>query len=300
MMDSPSAMTRQADIGIPPKGFRLPSGTHVRHVRLQVSNLARSTEFYQQVLGMEVVTQSADTLSLGPTPTNRALVHLFTRPGVRPVHRKRTLGLFHFAILLPSRADLGRFLRHVSKLGIRIGLSDHLVSDAVYLSDPDGLGIEVYADRPRDTWNYEGAQIVMSTEPMDVDSVLQAGADSEWTGMPAGTRMGHIHLHVGNLDKAREFYHQALGFDLTVWNYPGALFLSAGGYHHHLAVNTWAPAVKAHADDARLLEWELAVPAESLPHAAASLKNAGYAVESNGPDWTTSDPWGTVVRLAVA
>ena len=140
-------------------------------------------------------------------------------------------------------------------------MSNHLVSEAVYLSDPDGLGIEVYADRPRGTWQHEGRQLVMATEPLDVEDVVRAGGGEPWSGMPAGTTLGHVHLFVGDLDAAARFYHEGLGFDKTVWSYPGALFLSAGGYHHHLGTNTWAVgAVPAGEGDARLLEWEIVLP----------------------------------------
>ena len=151
------------------------------------------------------------------------------------------LGLYHFAILLPDRAALGRFVAHLARIGERAGASDHLVSEALYLSDPDGLGIEVYADRPRATWRYDGQrQLAMDTRPLDLNSLVQAAGGEPWTGMPAGTVMGHVHLHVGDIERAAAFYHAALGLDKVVWSYPGALFLSAGGYHHHVGLNTWA------------------------------------------------------------
>jgi catechol 2,3-dioxygenase len=182
-------------------------------------------------------------------------------------------------------------------------MSDHFVSEAIYLTDPDGLGIEVYADRPRSTWKNHDGQLVMTTVPLDVGSVMQAASDSAegvtWQGMPPGTVIGHVHLHVGDLENAAAFYHGGLGLDKTVWNYPGALFLSAGGYHHHLGTNTWATgAAPAGPEDARLLEWEVLVPRVADADAAAqSLTAARRDVRSDQNDWLAADPWGTVVRI---
>ena len=139
-------------------------------------------------------------------------------------------GLYHFALLLPDRASLGRFVTHLAALGVGAGAADHLVSEALYLTDPDGLGIEVYADRPETTWRHAQRELAMASDSLDFAAVAAAGGGVPWTGAPAGTTMGHIHLHVGDLDKARCFYHDALGFDVTVWSYPGALFFSAGSY----------------------------------------------------------------------
>jgi catechol 2,3-dioxygenase len=180
-------------------------------------------------------------------------------------------------------------------------MSDHYVSEAVYLTDPDGLGIEVYADRPRSTWRHENGQLVMATEPLDVQSVVAAAGGTPWTGMPAGTTMGHVHLFVDDIARATAFYHDALGFAKTVWNYPGALFMSAGGYHHHLGTNTWAAsAPRAEAGDARLLEWVIGLPdAVSLRDAARSLEEAGHGVEWSEGNAIVRDPWGIRVRLAL-
>ena len=140
----------------------------------------------------------------------------------------------------------------------------------------------------------------MTTQPLDVRDLLQAANDTRWTGAPAGTVVGHVHLHVGDLDRAAAFYHEALGFDLVVWSYPGALFLSAGGYHHHLGLNTWAGpgAAPPGEGDAQLLEWEMVVPAAGDAEAAArSLESAGHAVARDGGDWLVRDPWGTTLRI---
>jgi catechol 2,3-dioxygenase len=290
--------TDQTTHRIVPPGFRLPAATTVGGVRLLVSDLTRSVSYYEHVLGLRAGRLSDNRVALSPDQQDRPLVQLETRPGVRPVARRTTLGLYHFAILLPDRPALGRFLAHVSSIGISAGMSDHLVSEAIYLTDPDGLGIEVYADRPRSEWRYQGPQLAMATDPLDARAVIAAGEGKPWTGMPAGTVMGHVHLHVADLQAAEAFYHAGLGLDKVVWDYPGALFLSAGGYHHHLGTNTWSSSVPPADDQARLLSWDLVVPADSDAEAAArSLERAGYPVEHLGGAWIAPDPWGTTLRI---
>ena len=171
-----------------------------------------------------------------------------------------------------------------------------------HLQDPDNLGIEVYADRPRIAWHRVGSELMMATDPLDVEGLMRAAGGIPWTGMPPGTKMGHVHLHVRDLRASAEFYSEALGFDRTVWGYPGALFMSAGGYHHHLGTNTWAgqTAMAPAEEDARLLEGTIELPDVSdLDLVEASVRQGGYAVdrESRGRALVTRDPWGTQVRL---
>ena len=301
-MTTPAAPGRTGAAGIQPPGYRLPAATRLGRVRLQVASLARSVPFYEDVLGFRVLGRDGRTATLAPHGDDRVLVELHERADARPVPRRGRLGLYHFAVLVPSRAALGRVLAHLAARGVRAGMSDHAVSEALYLTDPDGLGIEVYADRPREAWRYAGPQLHMNTEPLDTASLLAAGGGVPWAGMPAGTVIGHVHLHVGDIDAATAFYHAALGFDKVVWSYPGALFLSAGGYHHHLGTNTWAAgAAPAADDDARLLDWEIVVPTVSDADAAvASVVAAGYAAPSAGATRAIADPWGTTVRLVAA
>jgi catechol 2,3-dioxygenase len=287
--------------GIAPSGFRLPDGSHVGAVHLQVGQLQRSIDYYEHVLGLRTLDRTNTTALLGATGAERVLVSLQADGDVRPVPREGRYGLYHFAILLPDRAALGRFIAHLSRIGARVGAADHLVSEALYLTDPDGLGIEVYADRPRSAWQLRGRELAMSTEPLDMQSVVSAGGGREWDGAPEGTAIGHVHLHVGDLNAAEAFYHSALGFDKTVWSYPGALFFSAGGYHHHLGTNTWSPGPAAANDQARLLAWELVLPgADDTRAAARSLQAAGFSTEETAAGWTTADPWGTTVRIMPA
>jgi catechol 2,3-dioxygenase len=285
--------------GVAPKGYRLPAATRIGRVTLQVADLARSLAYYERVLGFRVLERSAGQAILGDQAGERPLIELRERSGANPVPRRGRLGLYHYAILLPDRAHLGRLLRHLVEQGERAGMSDHLVSEALYLSDPDGLGIEVYADRPRAGWRLNGQELAMATDPLNVDDLLQAAGAEPWSGMPAGTVIGHIHLYVGDLDQAAAFYHEGLGLDKIVWSYPGALFLSAGGYHHHLGTNTWAKGAPPATDaDARLLEWEMLVPShEDASAALSSLAQSGVAVERAADGGTARDPWGTPVRV---
>lgn len=283
--------------GIAPPGFRLPEDTRVGAVRLQVANLDRSIAFYEQVLGLRVQARDRDHATLGADATGAPLVRLHERAGIAPAPRPGAFGLYHFAVLLPSRADLGRLLVHLARLGVRVASADHLVSEALYFGDPDGLGIEVYADRPREAWQSRDRELVMTTEPLDLADLAAGGGDAPWMAAPPETTMGHVHLHVGDLGAARRFYHDALGLDVMVWSYPGALFLAAGGYHHHLGVNTWSPGPAATDAHARLLDWELVVPRATDRAAAAASLAAAPAVTAEGAAITACDPWGTQLRI---
>jgi catechol 2,3-dioxygenase len=293
--------------GLAPRGFRLPDATRLGPVRLQIADLERSLDYYQSVLGLQLLGREGSGASLG-SPSNTVLLELRERKAARPVPRRGRIGLFHYALLLPDRPSLGRFAHHLGHLGVGAGASDHLVSEALYLQDPDNLGIEVYADRPRTAWRRIGRELMMATEPLDMAGLLEAAGSEPWQGTPAGTVMGHVHLHVGDLGRAATFFSETLGFDRTVRDYPGALFFAAGGYHHHLGTNMWAgrDASRPPAEEAQLLEWTLELPDESsLTAAADSLQRGGYALErqagpGNGSPVTIRDPWGTAVRLQVA
>jgi len=213
----------------------LPADAHIGQVSLTVSNLDRSLQFYRDVLGFEEVAPGR----LAPAG-GRVLIELHERKDAIAKPR-RSSGLFHFAILVPSRAALGRSLRRLAeKRWPMSGAADHLVSEALYLDDPDGLGIEIYRDRPRDTWRVANGELAMATDPLDLQAIHdEPGADTPWSGLEAGTIIGHVHLHVPHIDTAEGFYCGRIGFEPVVRRYPGALFVSAGGYHHHLGLNTW-------------------------------------------------------------
>jgi catechol 2,3-dioxygenase len=218
----------------------LPDDARIGEVTLVVSDLERSVAFYQDTLGFAVQSSGGGEATLG-TSHGRPLLRLEERLGARP-RPPRTAGLFHVAILVPDRAALGRSLR---RLDVRrwplSGAADHLVSEAVYLSDPDGLGLEIYRDRPTPSWRREGSDVIMSTDPLDLDDVAhEPGAESPWNGLAPDTTIGHVHLHVPDLDSAEAFYCRRIGFSPTLRRYPGALFVAAGAYHHHIGLNIWA------------------------------------------------------------
>ena len=230
----------------------------------------------------------------------RPLVELVADPDA-PARPPHTTGLFHLAILVPTRADLARALRRLAATGWRLsGASDHLVSEALYLSDPEGNGIELYRDRPRDEWPIADGALRMDTLPLDLGSLLSEddGGSSD-DGMPAGTVLGHVHLQVAELDPAETFWVDALGLDVTVRGYPGALFTSAGGYHHHVGLNTWAGvgAARPPAGSRGLVRFELVVPDADALEAAGNRVAAVEAVELTNDGVLAPDPSGNAVLL---
>jgi catechol 2,3-dioxygenase len=288
-----------------PRDYRLPEGIRLGAVRLQIADLNRSLAFYQTTLGLRVLRRDGPHAVLGAHGNDTALVTLDERVGARAAPHRSRLGLFHFAILLPDRPSLGRFVGHLAQIGAAAGAADHLVSESLYLQDPDNLGIEVYADRPRSAWRRVGRELLMSTDPLDVRGLERAAGATTWTGMPPGTVIGHVHLHVGDLAIASDFFGEALGLDTTVWDFPGALFFAARGYHHHLGANIWAgrDARPPTEQDAQLLEWTIELPDPVLLGPLAdSLARAGRPVEpldqaGMQPILLTRDPWGTQLRV---
>ena len=293
---------------------QLPDATSLGAVTLRVGDLSRSIAWYTEVLGARVLSQHAAhdhvaaTATLGAHGDDTPLLHLVERPGARPAPSRGRLGLYHVAWLLPDRAALGRFLAHVAQRGERVGSADHLVSEALYLQDPDNLGVEVYRDRPRAEWTVERGTVAMASLPLDARGLLRDAAGAAYTGLPAGTRIGHVHLHVGDLTVSTRFYRDVLGLSVTQDGYPGAVFLSAGGYHHHLGTNEWAGpgAVAATEADAALLQWTVQVPdTEALGALRARARAEGVAVATaTGGDGNEvlmlPDPWGTHVAVYVS
>lgn len=218
----------------------LPQQLEIGLVQIRVSNLERSLSFYQNVIGLKILRQQGRTAEL-TADGQQVLLVLREIEQAQVLRRNSVAGLYHFAILLPDRPSLGLVLRNLIDSGISVGQGDHLVSEALYIEDPDHNGIELYRDRPRDTWKYEATgEVVMTTDPVDVDGLLAASEGLSWTGLPAGTVMGHVHFHVGDLAEAKKFYVDALGFAVTAHYGDAAMFISAGGYHHHMGLNTWA------------------------------------------------------------
>jgi catechol 2,3-dioxygenase len=269
-------------------------------IRLNVADLDRVQAFYEDVLGLRTLERSDELARLGGREGG-SVVELVGRPEA-PRRPPGTTGLFHLAILLPSRADLARALRRVAAAGWRLGgASDHLVSEALYLRDPEDNGIEIYRDRPREEWRYVDGVPAMDTLPLDLEGVLGELNDHEAASRDAAdTRLGHVHLQVADLRAAESLYHDVLGFDVTVRTYPGALFLSAGRYHHHIGVNTWAGEGAASPPAGALgLRWfEVLLPSpEELDSVAERLTAAGIHPREEELGLHVPDPSGNGILL---
>lgn len=270
----------------------------VGEVNIKVKNLDYSLTFYQNIMGFQVL-EKADRKAVLTTDGKTPLVTL-EQPEDVVEKTARTSGLYHFAILLPSRADLSVFLRHLVQTGYPLGAADHYVSEALYLNDPDGNGIEVYRDRPSDEWKWTNGLVEMATEELDGNGIL-AESDAEWKGLPAGTLMGHIHLHVADLKKAEQFYTKGLGFEIVSY-YPQAAFLSTGGYHHHIAINTWQGegAATPPKNSVGLNWYSLVFPDETVrENTIKQLKQLGALITEEADFYVTSDPSGNQIRLII-
>ena len=282
----------------------LPAETSLGAVRLRAADLDGMAMFYGRAIGLRELGRSGSEVLLG-TGDGTVLVELEGDPSAPP-RPGRSTGLFHQAILVPERADLAVALRRVIDAGWRFtGASDHLVSEALYLDDPEGNGIEIYRDRPRDEWRRDASgALEMATLPMDLEGVIASASEgTPDEGMPDGTVMGHVHLQVADVPEAERHYAGGLGFDVTVRGYPGALFVSAGGYHHHLGLNTWgtrgAPPPPPGARG--LVRYRVVVPtADDLRAVAARLDAAGVAAEPRDGGLEVVDPSGNRAILEAA
>lgn len=262
--------------------FAATTPTSISRVGIRARDAESLARYYREVIGLTELSRGDGAILLGAG--ERPLLAIEPAPGAKP-DDPRSAGLFHTAFLLPSRADLGRWIKHAIDRQIQIeGASDHLVSEALYLSDPEGNGIEIYADRPHDRWAFEGGAVKMATIRLDIPSVLAdvPEGDAGWRGAPDGSIVGHVHLRVGDPAEAERWWHEQLGFD-TMARYGGeAVFLSSGGYHHHIGVNSWRSPGAGRRDPERAgLSW---VELRSTDHRPAEQL----------------DPWGTVVRTAAA
>ncbi len=255
-------------------------------VRLNVRDLDAVSDFYRRILGLFPLAKEdgSVTLGVGATP----LLKLDGDPELTPRDRRQA-GLFHTAFLMPSRADLGRWLAHAIETRVPLqGASDHIVSEALYLADPEGNGIEIYADRPVSRWRNSDGDIHMATEPLDAQDLLKAAEGTQWEGFPQGGSIGHVHLQVGDTAEAERFYSDVLGFDVAS-RYPGASFFGSGGYHHQLAGNIWNSRGAGRHDPSA------AGLAEITVRVAPSERDA--LLQRTGGAERLTDPWGTVITL---
>jgi len=280
---------------------RIDPAASVGTVRLTVTDLDRSRAFYERAIGLRSTELDDGTLALG-AGGERPLIEL-RGDSAAPRLNRRAPGLYHLAILVPTRLDLAFALARLAEARYPLdGASDHLVSEALYLSDPDGNGIEIYRDRPRSEWPRAGDQLQMSTLPLDLDDViaeLRAATELQ-AHVPSGAKIGHVHLQVSDLREAESFYNGVLGFDVVVRGYPGALFVSAGGYHHHIGLNTWhsAGAAPAAEGPVGLRSFEIELPDEqALEAVLARVGGASIAYTREHDGVLVCDPFGNAAVL---
>lgn len=282
----------------------LPMATHFHkkpnlytsHIQLKVSDLERSVQYYTAIIGFQVLNQTENTAYLTIDGISSLISLVEVKDAISP---QGFTGLYHFALLLPTRKDLGNIIQHFIQHNVRLGAADHDVSEALYLTDPDGNGIEIYIDRPEQEWTWTREGLVhMTTEQLNFQAVL-ADADGQWYGLPKDTVMGHIHLSVSNLEKTEEFYTQVLDYNV-VCRYGGqALFISTGHYHHHIGLNTWQsngrPALPD--DAAGLKSYTVVLKDETYADSVKNkLHSAGYLVEqqTDGPLFSGKSLFSTV------
>lgn len=278
--------------------------TQLGYLELTVADLERSVTYYTGAVGLAVLDRKPTEATLGAG--GQALLILREQRGAAPWPRggRSYTGLYHFALLLPTRQALGAWLRHWLTLGLPLpGQADHLVSEACYLEDPDGHGIEVYRDRPRSEWRWDRGQVRMASDPIDIRGLLNEAPDgaSTWSGVPAATTLGHIHLQVGDLERTSRFYREILGFDVMA-TMPSARFLAAGGYHHHIGMNVWHSqgASSAPGDVARLLAYTVDLPsAAALEQLRSRLERGTASTTSPEGTLSTTDPAGNRIRFRV-
>jgi catechol 2,3-dioxygenase len=281
--------------------FHRKPNVYVSQVNLRVEDLQRSLKFYQDIIGFQILTQTPTKAEL--TADGKTTLLTIEQPEMVFARQPRTTGLYHYALLLPNRSELGKVLTHFLQVGYPLqGGSDHLVSEALYLADPDGNGIEIYIDRPAVTWDWNNGEVLMATDPIDAEGLLAEGKGEPWSHLPPETVMGHIHLHVAEFEKVKEFYCNGLGFEVVCRYGNQALFISTGGYHHHIGLNTWngMGAPKPQANSVGLIQYSLVFPSdEERSNAKERLVKLGYKVVNDERAFSTEDPSGNAIRLEI-
>lgn len=273
---------------------------HTKQIHLNVRDLNLSTAFYTKIIGLQILSQSNSTVVF--TVNGKTPILTIEQPEVMEKQSQNPAGLYHMAFLVPTRKDLGIVFTYLRGIGVPVGSSDHAVSEALYLNDVDGNGIEIYYDRSPDTWNWQNGQVEMTVDPLDFGRLLQDTEGIEWKGLPAGTVMGHVHLRVANLEEASTFYVKGLGFEV-VCRYGGqALFISSNGYHHHIALNIWGQPqpVDRTAYTLGLKRHSLIYPSdEARQKIVAQLREIGATIIEHSDHVATVDPSGTEIQLFI-
>jgi catechol 2,3-dioxygenase len=274
---------------------------YVSQVDLKVEDLERSLSFYQDMIGFKILNKTNEKAILSADGI-KPLLSIEQPKDVKP-KQPRTTGLYHYALLLPNRAELGKVIQHMINSSYPIqGASDHLVSEALYLADPDGNGIEIYADRPSSTWKWENEEVIMTTDRLDIEGLIQEANGEKWEGLPKATIMGHIHLHVSELQETYEFYCKGLGFNLVNRFGNQALFISTGGYHHHIGLNTWngVGAPPPSNESVGLKRFTLVFPnEESRTNIIRQLSDIGTVFYEEDGLVLTKDPSGNCLSLTI-
>ncbi len=292
-----------AETGLP---YGLTRPVHVGQVALRAKDIGKLKQYYTTMLGLSVIAEDDGQVTLGAGGV--ALLHLLSRPDAAP-EASGQAGLYHTAFLMPTREDLARWLVHVARSQVPLtGFADHSVSEAVYLTDPEGNGVEVYSDRPRESWLWAGDRVSMGTKELDIDDIFiktRTPTDRDlYTDAPANLRIGHIHLKVGALPIARDFYVTGLGLDVVAGDdQRGATFLSSGRYHHHIGANIWESQGAGPRQEAMTgLDWFslTATDAAIVTARRGELEAKGFAVSAIDGGFEAKDPWGTRVRLVTA
>jgi catechol 2,3-dioxygenase len=275
---------------------------HVGAVGLIARDRDLLSNYYRNLLGLAELERTSTRSRLGVGDTT--LIEIEHRPDAKPDNTAEA-GLYHTAFLMPTRQDHARWIMHIANARIPItGASDHGVSEAFYLDDPEGNGIEVYNDRPRERWTWENGLVTMQTKQLDIEAILREvdPKAAAYPAAPGGLRIGHVHLRVGDIEKAEQFYRGALGLDLTRRR-GGATFMSSGGYHHHVGANVWHSEDAGRRDPDRAgLAWFSIEAADraAFDATAVRLKNANATLATTDEGFETTDPWGTRIRLIEA
>lgn len=278
--------------------FKIDPNLTIGLTTLKVKDMPTMADFYQTQIGLGLLEQDGQSAVLGIAASNRPILRLINKPDGRAY--PRATGLFHLAILLPTRADLGQWLRNYSQNHQLDGAGDHIVSEALYINDPEGNGLEIYWDRPREMWTVNGESIRMDTLRVDIPRLLADAHAAPFSQMPSGTTTGHIHLQVDSVEKAAAFYHQILGFSQTEYISTQAGFFGAGGYHHHIGTNIWNSrgAPPPPADALGLDQYELVFSTQSkLGEVIARLDENDISFEETTLGFAVKDPAGNLLIL---
>lgn len=276
--------------------------TYTKHVHLNVEDLSRSAIFYENILGLRILDQTPTMVNF--TANGQDAILTIEKSTAKNNVVSNAAGLYHMAFLVPSKKELGTIFKHIHSSGYPFsGASDHKVSEALYLNDVEGNGIEIYYDRSPDQWNWQNGDVEMTVDPLDIESLVASAIDTTWSGMPTGTVMGHIHLRVANLAEAETFYVQGLGFEVANRYGAQAMFISSNGYHHHIALNVWGRPNPIERDDSTLglKSYSIVYPSEeSRQKVVAQLKEIGASVLEKKDFVSAIDPSGIEVQLFIA